>query len=174
MLWLQCFHNWIWYFGHGCRKHWRSLGMCDHRAFWPHGYMSASLVWVRRHGPSHPWTSPPGPLWNGPQPTATHSHNWKWQPLRRLVLSLKCRKNGVILLHCTSEGSVITSSLNVGDWWVRTCHVRVIQLVRLSTSVIWGPEASGLGCHLLDGLQNSSPAKKEKQKRTIFFLKWNF
>lgn len=55
MLWPQCLHDWIWYFSRGCRQCWRSLGMRDHRAFWPRGCMFSSLVWVQRSGPSHPW-----------------------------------------------------------------------------------------------------------------------
>lgn len=35
MLWPHCLHDWIWYFSHGCRQRWRSLGMCDRRALWP-------------------------------------------------------------------------------------------------------------------------------------------
>ncbi len=117
MLWPQCLHDWIWYFGHGCRQRWRSLGMCDHRALWPHGCMSSSLVWVRRHGPSHPWTSPPGPLCDKPQPTATHSQTGKWQPSARdSCRSLRSAvKTERFPFYCTSEGEMIASALSVGD-----------------------------------------------------------
>lgn len=153
MLWPQCLHDWIWYFGHGCRQRWRSLGMCDHRALWPHGCMSSSLVWVRRHGPSHPWTSPPGPLCDKPQPTATHSQTGKWQPsawdgcccLRSAV------KTERFPFYCTSEGEMIASALSVGDCAAEdmSCSCQSAGQT-VCTSVIRGPEASDFYCHLLD------------------------
>lgn len=115
LLWPQCLHDWIWYFGHGCRQRWRSLGMCDHRALWPHGCMSSSLVWVRRHGPSHSWTSPPGPLCDKPQPTTTHSQTENDNPRDSCCSLRSAVKTERFPFYCTSEGAVIASALWVGD-----------------------------------------------------------
>lgn len=136
MLWPQCLHDWIWYFGHGCRQHWRSLGMCDHRALWPHDCMSSFLVWVRRHGPSHPWTSPPGPLCDKPQPTTTHSQTGKWQPLVWLLLSWKCCKNGAIslLLHFRGSRDCFRPECGrLGGWG----HVRFMSISRSESVPLW-------------------------------------
>lgn len=109
MLWPQCLHDWIWYFGHGCRQRWRSLGMCDHRALWPHGCMSSSLVWVRRHGPI---ISSRSTVWQ----TAADSHpltNWKMTTLRDGCRAVKTER---FPFYCTSEEAGIASALRVGDW----------------------------------------------------------
>lgn len=135
MLWLQCLHDWIWYFGHGCRQRWRSLGMCDHMwALWPHDCMSSSLVWVRRHGPSHPWTSPPGPLCDKPQPTATHSQTRKWQPSGRMKLRSLVNMER-FPFYGSLEGAVIASAESG-----RLCgcgHVMFMSISRSDSVPLW-------------------------------------
>lgn len=116
MLWPQCLHDWIWYFSRGCRQCWRSLGMRDHRAFWPRGCMFSSLVWVQRSGPSHPW------LFLKVHCVTNHSrqpptHKLENDNPRDSCPSLECAvKMEGFYFHCTLEGAVIASALSVGDW----------------------------------------------------------
>lgn len=130
MLWKQCLHDWIWYFGHGCRQCRRSFGMCDHRALWPHGCTSSSLVWIRRHGPSHPWTSTPGPLCDKPQPTATHSQTGKSQPLGRLLTLRSPVKSGAFFLLLHLRGSRFCLRPESG----RLCGLEHVMCMSISTS----------------------------------------
>lgn len=183
MLWKQCLHDWIWYFGHGCRQCRRSLGMCDHRALWPRGCTSSSLVWIRRHGPSRPWTSTPGPLCDKPQPTATHSQTGKWQPLGRLLTLRSPVKSGAFFLLLHLRGSRDCLRPESG----RLCGLEHVMCMSISTSasvplVMCGPEASDSCCHLLGSRRSSfqwhewlvHQLQKEKCTQSQLFKTCNF
>lgn len=150
MLWPQCLHDWIWYFSRGCRQSWRSLGMRDHRALWSQGRMSSSLVWVQRHGPSHPW------LFLKVHCVTNHSrqpptHKLENDNPRDSCCSLRSAvKMEWFYFCCTSEEPWLLPPWVWASGRLWTCQVCVNQQVRLSTSVIQGQKLSGLCCHLLD------------------------
>lgn len=76
--------------------------------------MCSSPVW-QDTVPSHPGASPPGPVCDKPQLTATHSQSRKWQPSGQLF-SRSAVKMEQFPFYCTSEGAIIVSALSVGDW----------------------------------------------------------
>lgn len=156
--------------------------MCDHRALWPHGCMSSSLVWIRRHEPSHPWTSTLGPLCDKPQPTATHSQTRKWQPLGWLLTPRSpVKKWSIFPFTPLQREPRLPPPWEWATVRLRTCHVHVNKHIRICTSVICGPGASDSCCHLLDSWLSSLQWHKwrchqlqKRNKHSVNYLKIRF
>lgn len=108
-------HDWIWYFGHGCRQFWRRLGMCDHRALWP----PQLRVFLSCLGPKT-WTITPlnfycrSAVWQKPQPATTHTEE-KMTTLETTVLSDVQEKWSISSFTRLQMVQWLSPALGVGD-----------------------------------------------------------